>query len=181
MDTALCIDFRSLAVQPVPLLLGGWRLVVLDSGERHAHSSSGYNRRRRECARACELLGVASLREADSATVARLPEPLRHRAEHVVSENRRVREAVAALRAGDLPALGELLNASHVSLREHYEVSTPAVEAAVEQLLQAGAAGARIVGGGFGGSVLGLFAPGVDPPAGAHVVRPGAGAHLVEI
>ncbi|MGH2853326.1 MAG: galactokinase, partial [Solirubrobacteraceae bacterium] len=70
VDTALCIDFRSLAVQPVPLVLGGWRLVVLDSGERHAHSSSGYNRRRRECARACELLGVASLREADSATVA---------------------------------------------------------------------------------------------------------------
>ncbi len=179
-DTALCIDFRSLVVQPVPLLLGDWRLVVLDSGERHAHSSSGYNLRRRECARACELLGVTSLREADSEAIARLPDPLRRRAEHVIGENQRVLEAVAALRAGDLPALGELLGASHASLRDRYEVSTPAVETAVERLLEAGAAGARIVGGGFGGSVLGLFAPGVDPPAGAHEVRPAAGAHVLE-
>ncbi len=178
--TALCIDFRSLAVAPVPLLLGDWRLVVLDSGERHAHASSGYNRRRRECVRACELLGVPSLREADGEAIARLPDPLRRRAEHVIAENRRVLEAVAALHAGDLPALGGLLDASHASLRERYEVSTPAIEAAVARLLEAGAAGARIVGGGFGGSVLGLFAPGVEPPAGAHEVRPGAGAHVLE-
>jgi galactokinase len=180
-DTALCIDFRTLVVQPVPLVLGGWRLVVLDSGERHEHSSSGYNRRRSECARACELLGVSSLCEADSEAIARLPEPLRRRAEHVIGENRRVLEAVAALRTGNLPALGELLDASHASLRDRYEVSTPSVEVAVEHLLEAGAAGARIVGGGFGGSALGLFAPGVDPPAAAHEVRPGAGAHVLEV
>jgi galactokinase len=179
-DTALCIDFRTLRVQPVPLALGGWRLVVLDSGERHVHASSGYNERRAECARACELLGVESLREASSTTVRRLPEPLRRRATHVIEENQRVREAVAALRANDLPAIGRLLNASHESLRDRYEVSTAAVEAAVERLRRAGAAGARVVGGGFGGSVLGLFAPDVRPPAGAHEVRPGAGAHLLE-
>ncbi len=179
-DTALRIDFRSLAVEPVPLALGGWRLFVLDSGERHVHAGSGYNRRRSECAAACELLGVASLREADSDAVARLPQPLQRRAGHVLDENRRVREAIAALSAQDLPALGELLGASHASLRDRYEVSTPAVEATVERLRQAGAAGARLVGGGFGGSVLGLFAPDVHPPAGAHEVRPGAGARLLK-
>jgi galactokinase len=179
-DTALCIDFRTLGVEPVPLRLGGWRLVVLDSGEAHVHASSGYNQRRAECARACELLGVESLREASSATVERLPEPLRRRASHVIDENERVCLAVAALRADDLPAIGRLLNASHESLRDRYEVSTAAVEAAVERLRRAGAAGARVVGGGFGGSVLGLFAPDVRPPAGAHEVRPGAGAHLLE-
>jgi galactokinase len=180
-DRALCIDFRTLRVAPVPLRLGDWRLVVLDSGEPHRHASSGYNARSAECARACRLLGVDSLREAGRAAVERLPEPLRRRALHVIDENERVRQAVTALRADDLPALGCLLDASHESLRERYEVSTPAVEAAVERLRGAGAAGARIVGGGFGGSVLGLFAPGVSPPAGAREVRPGAGAHLLEL
>jgi galactokinase len=178
-DTALYIDFRSLQVQPVALALGAWRLVVLDSGERHVLASSGYNQRRAECAQACRLLGVASLREADGEDVVRLPEPLQRRVAHVLGENQRVRDAVAALSAGDLPALGELLDASHASLRDCYEVSTPAVEAAVERLRLAGAAGARIVGGGFGGIVLGIFAPGSDPPAGAHEVRPGAGAQLL--
>ena len=97
------------------------------------------------------------------------------------SENERVDETVAALRRGDLPAVGALLNASHESLRDRYEVSTPAVEAAVERLLRAGATGARIIGGGFGGSVLGLFEPGKRPPEDALEVRPGAGAHLLQI
>ncbi len=179
-DAALCIDFHSLQIDPVPLRLGGWRLVLLDSGERHVHASSGYNERRAECAEACRLLGVPSLRQAGAEAVARLPEPLRRRAGHVLAENQRVRQAVAALRADDLSAIGGLLDASHESLRENYEVSTPAVEAAVEALSRAGASGARLVGGGFGGSVLGLFAPGVRPPAGTLEVRPGAGAHLVE-
>jgi len=180
VDTALCIDFRSLEIQPVALELHGWRLAVLDSGERHAHASSGYNQRRAECAQACELLDVPSLREADECAIAVLPDPLRRRAAHVIGENRRVRQAVAALSAGDLPALGRLLDASHASLRDHYEVSTPAVEATVRRIRAAGAVGARLVGGGFGGIVLGLFAPGVSPPDGARGVRPGAGAHLLD-
>jgi galactokinase len=181
-DAALCIDFRTLHVEPVPLLLGDWRLVVLDSGEQHRLSSSGYNERRAECAQACELLGVDSLRdaEADIDAVERLPEPLRRRALHVIEENARVREAVSALRAEDLPAIGLLLNASHQSLRDNFEVSTPAVEAAVQRLLDAGASGARLVGGGFGGSVLGLFEPGARVPDDARDVRPGPGAHLLE-
>jgi len=179
-DAALRIDFRTLDVQPVPLALGDWRLVVLDSGEQHQLASSGYNQRRAECAQACQLLGVKSLRDADADAAEQLPEPLRRRALHVIEENQRVRQSVIALRADDLDALGLLLNASHQSLRENFEVSTPAVEAAVQRLLDAGASGARLIGGGFGGSVLGLFAPDTRPPAGAREVRPGPGAHLLD-
>jgi galactokinase len=179
-DAALLIDFRTLDVEPVPLLLGDWRLVVLDSHEQHQLASSGYNQRRAECAQACQLLGVDSLRDAERAEVDALPEPLRRRALHVIDENDRVHQSVIALRDGDLHAIGLLLNASHRSLRDYFEVSTPAVEATVQRLLDAGASGARLVGGGFGGSVLGLFAPGTHPPADAREVRPGRGAHLLE-
>ncbi len=180
-DMALRIDFQTIEVDPVPLrLAGGWRLVTLDSGERHANASSAYNERRAECSRACELLGVDSLREVNWSAVERLPEPLRRRARHVLDENSRVQDAVIALRAGDLPAVGRLLNASHVSLRDQYQVSTPAVEATVDQLLQSGAAGARIVGGGFGGHVLGLLAPDAHAPEGAREVHAGPGAHLLK-
>jgi galactokinase len=180
-DAALHIDFQTFQVNPVPLRLeGGWRLVTLDSGERHANASSAYNERRAECSRACELLGVDSLREVSWSAVERLPERLRRRARHVLGENTRVQDTVAALRAGDLHAVGRLLNASHASLRDQYEVSTPAVETAVHRLLRAGAVGARIVGGGFGGHVLGLLAPGVHPPEGAREVHAGAGAHLLD-
>jgi galactokinase len=179
-DAAVYIDFRTLSVEPVPLVLGDWRLVVLDSGERHLHASSGYNERRAECARACELLGVPSLRDAQLDAGERLPEPLNRRVRHVITENQRVRDTVAALCFRDLSAVGALLNASHASLRDGYEISTPAVEDAVQRLRHAGASGARLVGGGFGGSVLGLFAPGVAHPRDAREVRPGPGAHLLE-
>jgi galactokinase len=178
-DTALRIDFQTLDIQPVPLRLGDWRLVVLDSGQRHAHSGGDYNERRAECARACELLGISSLSRAGAQAVQRLGEPLRRRARHVLSENERVLAAVDALRDGDMPALGRLLDASHASLRDDFEISTPAVETAGVRLRDAGAAGARIMGGGFGGCVLGLFAPGAQPPADAIDVRPGPGAHLL--
>ncbi|HMD56429.1 MAG TPA: galactokinase family protein [Solirubrobacteraceae bacterium] len=177
-ETALSIDFRTLEIDPVPLRLGKWRLATLDSGERHVHASSGYNERRAECTRACELLGVDSLRDASYSAVEDLPEPLRRRARHVLGENARVREAVAALYADDLVELARLLSASHASLRDLYEVSTPAVEAARARLLAAGAAGGRLIGGGFGGSVLGLFPPGSDPPPEAKCVWPGAGARM---
>jgi galactokinase len=177
-DRALRIDFRSLEVSPVALELGGHRLVTLDSGEHHAHSGSGYNQRRAECARACELLGVGSLREATLEQAERLPDPLDRRVRHVISENRRVEQAVRALSEGDLEGLGRLLDDSHASLRDDYEVSTPGVEAAVERLKRAGALGARIIGGGFGGHVLGLLAPGASPPAEAVEVRPGPGASV---
>ncbi|HEX3510015.1 MAG TPA: galactokinase family protein [Solirubrobacteraceae bacterium] len=178
-ESALRIDFRSLEIEQVPLRLGRWQLATLDSGERHVHASSGYNERRAECARACELLGIDSLRDVDPRSIEDLPPLLAARARHVVSENERVLAAIAALAADDMPALAVLLNAAHASLRDDYEASTPAVEGARERLLESGAAGARMIGGGFGGSVLGLFPPGVAPPREAMPVAPGPGAHLI--
>ena len=175
---ALLIDFRSLEVQRVPLEPEGWRFAVADSGERHSHASSGYNERRAECASACRLLGVDSLREVGAGQLAGLPAPLQRRARHVVEENERVLAAARAIRERDMPGLAALVNASHASLRDLYEISTPAVERTVEGLRAAGAVGARLIGGGFGGAVLGLFAPGTPLPAGAIEVAPGAGAHV---
>jgi galactokinase len=174
------IDFRSGVIEPVALELGDWRLVTLDSGVVHTHAESGYNERRRECAQACEALGISSLRDLEPAMLSALPAPLDARARHVLEENARVDAAVDALSRGDLPALGTLLDASHASLRDLYEVSTPELEAAVVALRDGGAAGARLMGGGFGGSVLGLLPPGALAPAGALEVAPGAGARVLE-
>jgi galactokinase len=176
---ALRIDFHSLEIGQVGLELEGHRLVTLDSGERRANATSAYNERRAECARACELLGVPSLREASIEMTARLPDPLARRARHVLECNLRVEAAVAALKRRDMSELGRLLDASHASLRDLYEVSTPAAEAAVERLRAAGALGARIMGGGFGGHVLGLLPPEAVAPPDALEVGPGPGARLV--
>ncbi len=176
---ALRIDFRSLEIRAVELSLAGHQLVTLDSGERRGNAASGYNQRRAECARARELLGVSSLRDATLQSAARLPEPLNRRTRHVVSANARVDEAVAALAGLDLQRLGRLLDQAHASLRDDYEVSTPAVEAAIARLKGAGALGARLMGGGFGGHVLGLLPPGAGTPEGAVPVQPGAGARVL--
>ncbi len=173
----LRIDFRSLEVQAVPLDLGDWQLVTVDSGATHSHAASGYNDRRAECRAACEALGVASLRDAGD--IEGLPDPLRRRARHVLSENARVDATARALAAHDLEAVAALLDASHASLRDDYEASVPEVEATVRALKAAGAAGARMVGGGFGGSVLALLPPGVRRPAGALAVAPHAPARLL--
>jgi galactokinase len=182
-DHALRIDFRSLQVTPVPLDLGDWSLVTLDSGESHANAGrggaeTGYNQRRAECARACAELGIPSLRDATLRQAAQLPWPLSGRAEHVIRDNARVDETISALARHDLARVGELIDEAHASLRDLFEISTPAVEATVRALHESGAAGARLVGGGFGGHVLGLLPPGVDPPPGSVAVAPGPGAHL---
>jgi galactokinase len=179
-DHALRIDFRSLDVRAVKLELDGFKLVTLDSGQHHRHSASGYNERRAECARAAEKLGLSSLREATLEMADRLEPPLSDRVRHVVSENARVEASVDALSRGDLGRFGELLNESHASLRDQFDVSTPAVEDAVARLRRAGAIGARVVGGGFGGRVLGLLAPDARPPEGAAEVWPAPGARLLE-
>ena len=170
---ALRIDFRTLAVQPVPLNLGDWRLVTVESGASHSLAASGYNERRAECEAACAALGIASLRDATEADLPRLREPLRARARHVITENARVDAMAAALARSDMAAAGALLDASHASLRDDYASSVPEVEATVAALKAAGAAGARMVGGGFGGSVLALLGPGIALPAGAIEVTPG--------
>jgi galactokinase len=177
---ALRLDCRDLSIEEVELDLQGWTLAVAPSGHEHTHAGSGYNQRRAECRAACEALGIASLRDAPDDAPDRLPEPLNRRVRHVLTENARVDAAVQALRAGDLPALGELIDASHASLRDDYEVSVDAVERTVARLKDAGAVGARIVGGGFGGSVLALFAPDARPPDDATVVEPAAAARLLD-
>jgi galactokinase len=171
---AVRLDMRTLEARPVELDLHGHVLATLDSGASRSLAESGYNERREECRRALELLGLESLRDADDASG--LPAPLNRRLRHVITENERVDAAVAALAAGELQGLGELLSGSHASLRDDYEVSVPEVERAVEACRDAGALGARIMGGGFGGSVLALFPPGAALPDGAISVRPGPGA-----
>jgi galactokinase len=176
---ALKIDFQSLAVEPHRLDLGDWQLVTLESGATHSIAASGYNQRRAECRAACERLGITTLRDAREEDLDRLDGALRRRTRHVLSENARVDAAAAALDAHDLETVAVLLDASHASLRDDYEASVPEVEATVERLKAAGAAGARMVGGGFGGSVLALLPPGVARPAAALAVTPGAPARLL--
>jgi galactokinase len=180
-DHALRIDFRTLAVEPVSLRLSGWRLVVVSSGEEHSlAASSGYEQRRAECEQARLRLELESLRDATTDDVARLPPPLDRRLRHVIEENSRVEEAVEAIQQVDLARLADLLNASHTSLRDLYDASTEAVERTVSRLIERdGAAGARMMGGGFGGHVLALLAPDARIPDDATVVTPSAGARLL--
>ena len=173
---ALRIDMRGPVVDTVALDLAGHLLATLDSGAVRSVAASRYNERREECRAACRALGVASLRDANGHE--ELPEPLGRRVRHVLSENERVDDAVAALANKDLVAVGRLLDESHRSLRDDYEVSVPAVEEAVRRCKGAGALGARIMGGGFGGSVLAVFPPGAAPPPGAVEVEPGEGARV---
>jgi galactokinase len=176
---AIRLDMRTLAAAPVPMDLHGHALVTVDSGVEHAHAGSGYNARRHECRDACAALGVDSLRDATAEAAAGLPDPLDRRVRHVLSENDRVDAMVDALAAGDLARVGALLDASQASLRDDYEVSVPEVEETVERLRAAGAVGARMVGGGFGGAILGLFPPGADVPPDAVVVEPGPAARVL--
>ena len=156
-NTALLLDTRSLAYERVPLPTTA-DLVVLESGVRHQHAGGDYNARRAECERAAALLGVEQLRDlsfADLPRLAALPPPLDRRARHVVTENARVLEAAAALRAADLPRLGALFSASHASQRDDYEVSIPEIDLLVTLASQEpDVYGARLTGGGFGGSVV---------------------------
>jgi galactokinase len=151
-------------VRYVPLALASWRLFLFDSGARHDHAVGSYNARRMECRRACELLGVEMLSRATPADAARLPAPLDRRARHVLTENSRVAGIADALERSDPEAVGRLLDEGHASLRDDYEVSEPAVDETVARVRAAGARGARMIGGGFGGHVLGLFPPGTRQP-----------------
>ncbi len=156
---ALLLDCRSRGTQDVPLdpCAAGLELLVCDTGTRHALTDGRYAQRRRSCEEAARLLGVGSLREATDRgeDVGRLADPeLRRRARHVVTENGRVLAAAAQLRRGALAEVGPLLTQSHASLRDDFEVSWPQADVAVAAAVSAGAAGARMMGGGFGGSVL---------------------------
>ena len=156
---ALLIDFEDDTTSDVPLHLAeaGLTLVVTDTGVEHAHATGGYTERRADCEAAADALGLDSLRQATPDDLDRLTDGrLQRRARHVVTENARVEDAVATIRASDWPALGALLDASHHSLRDDFEVSCPELDLAVTTAREAGALGARMTGGGFGGSIVAL-------------------------
>ena len=165
---ALLIDCRSLEYEAVPLPLADLRLVVADSGVRRALLDSQYNLRRQECQQAAELLAaaipdrpVSALRDIRPEDLARhgdrLPPDLLKRARHVVEEERRVLLSVEALRTGDVEAFGQMLDASHRSLRDDYEVSSPELDLLVELAwAQPGVLGSRLTGAGFGGCTVSL-------------------------
>jgi galactokinase len=174
---ALFLDTRDLTSEQVPLDLAaaGLALLVIDSGVSHDHAEGGYGDRRRECEEAAARLGVGLLREIDDVAALEVladgtPEGdvLLRRARHIVTENARVLAVVAALRGhADPRAIGPILTAGHESLRDDFEISIPQLDAIVEAALEAGAHGARMVGGGFGGSAIAL----VDDASLARVVE----------
>jgi galactokinase len=170
-SAALFLDTRSLSYQRV-VLPPAVEIAVIDSGIAHGHATGEYRTRRAECDRAAMLLGVTMLRDvSDVAMVDSLPEPLRRRARHVVTENARVLGAVTAMRGGDAIALGRLLDESHESLRVDFEVSVAAVDRLVELARRDGDVfGARMTGGGFGGAIVALTKAGYAAAAAARIV-----------
>ncbi len=167
-DHALLIDCRSLDARSIPLALGDHVILVCDSGVKHELAASDYNVRRRECEdgvsqlRAAGLL-IRALRDVSVETFASqqqtLDDPVRRRCRHVIGENQRTLDATAALAAGDLVTMGTLMNASHASLRDDYEVSCPELDLLVETAQgHPGVLGARMTGGGFGGCTVNLVA-----------------------
>ncbi|MET0135839.1 MAG: galactokinase [Kibdelosporangium sp.] len=158
----LFLDVRSGEAEQVPFDADrhGLEVLVIDTRASHSHTESGYGDRRRGCERAAELLGAPALRDVDlaglDAAVDKLPEDLRPLVRHVVTENDRVLQTVALLRADEYAEIGPLLSASHASLRDDYRVSCDELDVAAEAAEAAGALGARMIGGGFGGSAIAL-------------------------
>jgi galactokinase len=164
---ALFLDTLTLATEQVPLDLAGegLALLVIDTRAPHRLVDGEYASRRRSCEQAARALGVTRLRDVDldglDGALGRLDDPvLRRRVRHVVTENARVIEVVERLRRGDPRGVGPAMVASHESLRDDYEVSAPELDAAVDAALGAGALGARMTGGGFGGCAIALVEAG---------------------
>lgn len=165
-NSMLLLDTRSLERALLPLPAGA-EVLVMDSGIARSLATSKYNERRAECEEAARKLGVASLRDAgDAAAVERLPDPWRRRARHVTTENARVREA----RHATADEFGLLMNASHASLRDDYEVSTPQLDT-LARLLQEdeNVYGAKLTGAGFGGACVALCKSGAARTIGERV------------
>ena len=160
---ALFLDCRSMEWRPIPVSDARW--VVCNTKTKHDLAEGEYNKRRAQCEEAAKLLGAASLRDVTAADLEhgsdRLPPLLLKRARHVVSENDRVVAAAGVLEKGDLPAFGTLMNASHDSLRDDYEVSSAELDVMVDIARGLpGVLGARMTGGGFGGCTINLVEAG---------------------
>ena len=161
---ALFLDCRSLVVEHIPFDVAaeGLAVLVLNSNAPHSHSDGEYGARRKSCEDAARILGVPALRDVPAdgldAALKQLDDPvMRRRVRHVVTENQRVLDTVELLRSGRIREIGPLLTASHASMRDDFEITVPRVDVAVEAALMAGAYGARMTGGGFGGCVLALI------------------------
>ena len=157
---AVLIDCRTLELEPVTLPKNTV-VVVMDTMTRHSHTDSGYNERRAQCEAAAEFFGVKALRDVTLAELEARGEGLEpvvyRRARHVVTENQRTLDAAEAMKRGDADALGKLMNASHDSLRDDFEVTNDALNVMVDcARAQPGCYGARMTGGGFGGCAVAL-------------------------
>ncbi len=161
-DAATFLDCRTLETRSIPtgFTAAYLELLVIDTRVSHAHSTGGYRERRASCERGAELLGIRSLRDAGIDDLPRAAELMDdvtfRRVRHIVTENQRVLDTVAALTEQGPRAIGDLLVASHVSMRDDFEISAPELDTAVDAALAAGAIGARMTGGGFGGSAIAL-------------------------
>jgi galactokinase len=161
-DSAVFLDCRSLDYRIIPLGLDAADLAVLiiDTGVKHEHATGGYAERRASCELGARLMGVAALRDLSVDDLPRAREFLDdvtfRRVRHVITEDERVLDTVAALESTGPRSIGELLDASHRSMRDDFEISVPELDLAVETALENGAIGARMTGGGFGGSAIAL-------------------------
>ena len=183
-DHALFLDCRDFHTRQVPLAVtdAGLEILVIDTRTRHSHVDGEYADRRANCEQACRILDVPALRDVTDLddAIARLPERIGRRVRHIVTENQRVLDAVAALDAGEYPRLGELMTQSHHSMRDDYEITETSVDLAVATANGAGALGARMTGGGFGGCVLALVEAAQVEPVAAAVTSAFAAAGLGE-
>ena len=155
----LFMDCRTLETVEVPLPLHeqGFEVLVLDTHTQHSHVDGEYGERRATCEQAAAILGIRALRDVTNldAALARLPdERMRKRVRHVVTENDRTRAALELAVKGNLAGIASLLNESHASMRDDYEITVPTIDLAVETALAQGALGARMTGGGFGGCII---------------------------
>ncbi|WP_349425300.1 galactokinase [Microbacterium sp. LWS13-1.2] len=163
-DAAIFLDCRSLDAQVIDLGFAdaGLELVVIDTGVKHSHATGGYGERRAACERGAAALGVPALRDVTLDDMPRLAEIVDdvtfRRVRHVVTEDQRVLDTVRTIREQGPTAIGDLLVASHASMRDDFEISVPELDTAVEAALSAGAVGARMTGGGFGGAAIALVA-----------------------
>jgi len=163
-DAAIFLDCRSLEANVVDLGFAdaGLELVVIDTGVKHSHATGGYGERRASCELGAGILGVPALRDVSADDLPRAAELMDdvtfRRVRHIVTENQRVLDTVRALREQGPAAIGELLVASHASMRDDFEISVPELDTAVDAALAAGAIGARMTGGGFGGAAIALVA-----------------------
>jgi galactokinase len=161
-DAAVFLDCRTFESEVIPLGFddAGLELLVIDTKVSHAHATGGYADRRASCETGAARMGVPSLRDLTVADLPRAADTLDdetfHRVRHIVTENQRVLDTVRVLREEGPAAIGDLLDASHASMRDDFEISVAELDLAVEAARAAGALGARMTGGGFGGSAIAL-------------------------